>query len=225
MINFSTAAKSFQGVPVRLPAGDEDSGPGTLKEKLFDVLKEFKDPCEGWESYGAKKLLKEETENWVLGLADWTGYLTLTFRDEKTPDVAKSLFRWFVRKNNEHAFGKHYSQKVGHSYFSYVVGLEYQRRDVVHFHALVDQPIDFAFVHKIWGDRCGYAWIDGKIKSKSAAVGYVCKYTVKGGELDFYVQKKKKTPAVIPSWWKVEVNNLSRVTQGDLFALGDLRSP
>jgi hypothetical protein len=130
-----------------------------------------------------------------------------------------------VRKNNEHAFGKHYTQKVGHSYFSYVVGLEYQTRDVVHFHALVDQPLDFSYVHDFWGDRCGFAWIDGKIKSNAATVGYVCKYTVKGGELDFFVQKKNRKPAVLPSWWKGDFDNPSSVSQGAFFALGDLRSP
>jgi len=225
MYNFSTAKESLQGVPVPLPAGDEDSGPGTLRENLSDVLLDFEDPREAWESYRVKKLLLEETEKWVFGLADWKVYLTLTFRDEKPPDVAKSLFRWFVRKNNEHAFGKRYRQKVGHSYFSYVVGLEYQTRDVVHFHALVDQPLDFSYIHDFWGDRCGFAWIDGKIKSKAATVGYVCKYTVKGGELDFFVQKKNRKPAVLPSWWKGDFDNPSRVSQGALFALDDLRSP
>lgn len=185
-----------------VPALREQAGSGLVVEKnVYDLVDGYEHPSLGWESYQVRDLIKTETENWVFGLADWKSFLSLTFRDEKTPDVALSLFKWFIREQNEHAFGKHYTRRVGHSYFSYVFGLEYQTRDVVHFHALVDKPLDFSFIHKTWGERCGFAWIDGKLESKAAAVNYVCKYCVKGGQIDAFVNKKSVFPNPLPSWW------------------------
>jgi len=192
------------------------------EKNVTDVVAGYTNPHDGWESYQVKDLIRTENEKWIFGLADWKSFISLTFRDEKTPDVANSLFKWFIRQNNEHAFGKHYTQKVGHSYFSYVYGLEYQTRDVVHFHALVDKPLDFSFVHRTWGSRCGFVWIDGNIKSKAKAVNYVCKYCVKGGQIDAYVAKNRYSPTVLPEWWHTTAQISSRIVQGRLFALDDL---
>ena len=196
--------------------------PAVVEQNATDLVAGYQDPCLGWESHQVQSLIWSETAQWVYGLANWKSFITLTFKEEKSPDVAAALWRWFVRQNNEHAFGKHYTRTVGHSYFSYVVGMEYQVRDVVHFHALVDQPIDYEFVHRTWGERCGFAWIDGKIKSMAAAVAYVCKYCVKRGQINAYVAKKQAIPAVLPDWWHNELPISSRIDQGALFDLGDL---
>jgi len=195
------------------------------EKNVTDVIAGYTNPHDGWESYQVKDLLRTEHEKWIFELADWKSFLSLTFRDEKTPDVANSLFKWFIRQNNEHAFGKHYTQKVGHSYFAYAFGMEYQTRDVVHFHVLVDKPLDFSFIHRTWGARCGFAWIDGNIRSKAKAVNYVCKYCVKGGQIEAYVPKKDVKPGVLPFWWKDGVDHRSRVEQVPLLDLFDLRSP
>jgi len=197
--NIETSCK--QVTPGREEAVDCLQLPSVV-DNVYDIVNGYENPFTGWNSYQAKELIRFEHEKWVYQLADWKSFISLTFRDEKTPDVAMSLFKWFIRTNNEHAFGKHYTNKVGHSYFSYVVGLEYQTRDVVHFHALIDKPIDFSYVHKTWGKRCGFAWIDGDIKSKARAVNYVCKYCVKGGQLEAYVNKKNVLPEPLPDWWR-----------------------
>lgn len=201
--------QSTQRVP---RTGDEHGDTLVLQEievkdkekfnKATDLVVGYETPNEGWNSNQVRDLLRNEHEEWILNVADWKTFLTLTFREEKTPDVANSLFKWFIRQNNQHAFGKHYTQKVGHSYFSYVVGLEYQRRDVIHFHVLVDKPIDFAFIHKFWGDRCGFAWIEGNLSSKAKAVNYICKYCVKGGELNVFKVKMDYVPKILPNWWR-----------------------
>lgn len=214
LCNRSTPGREEAGTRLQLPAIEQKSA--------CDLVAGYDDPCKGWESFQVKDLLRSATEEWVFGLADWTTFISLTFKEEKTPDVANSLFKWFVRSMNERAFGKHYTRKVGHSYFSYVVGMEYQTRDVVHFHALVDQPIDFSYVHRTWGQRCGFAWIDGNLESKAAAVNYVCKYCVKGGQIDAYVAKNRYSPAILPEWWHGTAQISSRIAQGALFALGDL---
>jgi len=215
VINYSISESPLHGAGAGLQREAQDPAMAQLREveekSVTELVAGYATPHEGWESYQVKDLLRTETEKWVFGLADWRIFLSLTFRDEKTPDVANSLFKWFIRKNNEHAFGKHYTQKVDHSYFSYVFGLEYQTRDVVHFHALVDKPLDFSFVHQIWGDRCGFAWIEGNLKSKAQAVNYVCKYCVKGGQIETFVAKKEVKPNVLPFWWLGD-NNINTPT-------------
>ena len=206
-LNYTTVGGSVQKLREQVgpdPHPPADNMGVEIEKNAYDLVNGYEDPHTGWESHQVKDLLRTETENWVFGLANWKSFLSLTFRDEKTPDVANSLFQWFIRETNKHVFGKHYTRKVGHSYFSYVFGLEYQTRDVVHFHALVDKPIDFSFVHKVWGERCGFAWIDGNLKSKAAVVNYVCKYCVKGGQIDTFVNKNNVVPDHLPDWWKDE---------------------
>lgn len=189
------------------------------------LLAEAEDAHTGWESREVRKILASELSGWVQGLANWTSFVTLTFRENKFPDVAWSLFQWFVRQNNIHALGKHYTRKAGHSYFSYAVGMEYQTRDVVHFHVLVDKPIDYSYVHFTWGDRCGFAWIDTDLKDKNKVIDYVCKYVLKGGQVDVYKSKVDFTPQNPPLWWVDRSAALSRVVQGALFSPVQLAKP
>lgn len=177
--------------------GDENS----LSE-MGKVLDLAEDPAEGWRGRGARQVLTDAWAEWASGLCDWKSFITLTFERERFPDVARSLFRWWVRVNNSYVFGKRYTRKVGHSYFSYLCGMEFQKREVVHFHVLVDKPINYSLTHNAWGDRCGFAWIDGKLKDKASVLDYVCKYVMKGGEIDIYQAKKSFTPDPTPTWWR-----------------------
>lgn len=162
--------------------------------------KVFENPA-GWSSFEVKQDLVSAWSSWVSDLEDWKVFITLTFRDDKTGDVARSLFQWFVRFNNQALLGKHYTRIVGHSYFSYLLGIEYQRRDVIHFHVLIDQPVKYDLIHSLWGERCGFAWIDGKMRDRQKVINYVCKYIVKGGEVELYRKKKSFVPDPLPVWW------------------------
>jgi len=177
--------------------GDENS-----LSAMGKVLDCAENPAEGWRGRGARQVLTDAWADWASGLCDWKSFITLTFERERFPDVARSLFRWWVRLNNSYVFGKRYTRKVGHSYFSYLCGMEFQKREVVHFHVLVDKPINYSLTHNAWGDRCGFAWIDGKLKDKASVLDYVCKYVMKGGEIDIYQAKKSFTPDPTPTWWR-----------------------
>lgn len=181
--------------------GDENS----LSE-MGKVLDCAEDPAEGWRGRGARQVLTDAWADWASGLCDWKSFITLTFERERFPDVARSLFRWWVRVNNSYVFGKRYTRKVGHSYFSYLCGMEFQKREVVHFHVLVDKPINYSLTHNAWGDRCGFAWIDGKLNDKASVLDYVCKYVMKGGEIDIYQAKKSFTPDPTPAWWREAIS-------------------
>lgn len=178
---------------------------------LDDVLGSADSASEGWRRIGAREILTDAWAEWVSSLCDWKSFITLTFERERFPDVAKSLFRWWVKVNNQYVFGKRYTRKVGHSYFSYLCGMEYQKREVVHFHVLVDKPIHYSVTHNAWGDRCGFAWIDGKLKDKQSVIDYVCKYVTKGGEIDIYQAKKDYAPAPMPTWWRDAIKEDSEV--------------
>lgn len=221
MSKYNKNSKNCNGIST----GREEEEVPLHERFLGDIIDGYETPNLGWESLQVKKLLASEYITFVTNLANWTTFITLTFKEEKTPDVAKSLFDWFIRVNNAHAFGEHYTKKVGHSYFSYVVGVENQIRDVPHFHLLIDKPVDFSFIHHAWGLRCGFAWIDTKFKDREKVVKYLCKYITKGGQVDCYKAKKDYTPAVIPAWWVGGNVSTSRVDQVPLFSPGQLAQP
>jgi len=167
-------------------------------------------------AYGAKDLIHivriEQTEclqngwvDWVAKQKYWKHFLTLTFRDEINQANALSMWYRFVKLLNRRVFGSHYTRIVHHSYFSYVLGIERQTRGVLHFHVLIDRPIDYSFIHKIWNDWAGYAWIEKiELEKYRDAVFYVSKYIIKGGELIPYFADPRTTlmvPTVAPIWW------------------------
>jgi len=144
--------------------------------------------------------LKNSYADFVMGLASWKSFITLTFKDPVGPDVAYAKYRSLVALLNRRLFGKHYSQKVGHSYFSYCLGMEFQRRDVIHFHVIVDKPIDFQLIHTWWNAVAGFAWIT-PVEDITAVVSYVTKYMVKDGELLLYKKTTDRAPIPRPIWW------------------------
>ena len=159
------------------------------------------DPSEIWDGRASKREQRKAYVRWILNLAPWIAMISLTFREDKPVDSAKAWYRKLVRELNESVLGKRYRRIVGESYFSYAIGLEYQFRGVIHFHVIVDRPVDFALIHKRWGKWVGFAWTD-LIRNPGKAVRYVVKYVIKHGELDVYKSDWKGEPIVRQSWWK-----------------------
>jgi len=136
----------------------------------------------------------------IFGAGPWRSFITLTFRDEVSNDHAEKQWKFLLRSLNQAAFGQHYTRKVGHSYFGYVRGLEFQRRGVLHFHALIDRPIDFKRLHTVWNFCAGFAYIVTVDDQRGASI-YLAKYITKGGELEFYSPPSYFLPEPLPSWW------------------------
>lgn len=129
---------------------------------------------------------------------EWQSFITLTFKDEVSRETVLKKFHSLVQILNRDLYGKHYTRIVGHSYFSYAVALESQRRGVLHVHMLVDKPIKFDLVHIVWNKIAGFAYIK-PVKNKDV-IGYLLKYVTKGGDVDVYRCGEWKDPAFLPMW-------------------------
>jgi hypothetical protein len=122
---------------------------------------------------------------WVVFLRRWTWqwFCTFTFREIVHPESADKRFRLLISKLNRQIHGPRWHKKglgVG-----WVRALEYQRRGVIHYHALVagvgaERRLTWM---DIWDELAGFARIE-PIRDDSAVRRYVSKYVIKGGELD-----------------------------------------
>ena len=93
------------------------------------------------------------------------------------------------------------TQKSRHSYFSYAIVSENQLRGVLHFHVLVDRPINYDLLHRHWNSVAAFAQIQ-QIREFGPAVRYLTKYVSKGGEIDPFRAKDKYAPPHLPYSWK-----------------------
>jgi hypothetical protein len=193
-----------------------------LADNDIDLIANFETPLDGIHSIVYKENQKAAWIDWVADKRAWKSMLTLTFDDKKhqydvsTTD-AKNYWRMLVRQLNVGVFGEHYTKHCHHSYFSYVIGLEYQKRGVVHFHVLVDNYVNYELIHRLWGNAHGFVWIS-PVTDRAVVVEYVCKYIMKQGDanLDIYVSKKRTVPIYKPDWWiKAETAFEQRGFTGD----------
>ena len=192
------------------PPGREEGGlPRTVamgieRPSVGELLEGFENLEDGMRSYMVKHEMQQVYYEWLSAAATWKTFITLTFKDEKPPDVANAFYRRLVQVLNKRLFGERYVRKVGHSYFNYILGMEFKlSRDVCHFHVLVDQPIDYQLLHSWWGMAAGISWIS-KVKDRSKALYYVTKYVCKGGDenIEVFLTAKHKLPENLPVWWR-----------------------
>jgi hypothetical protein len=115
----------------------------------------------------------------------WCWFATLTFKNEIHPEQANRRFYRYIRKINKTLFGNRYYEKgLG---IMWTKAIEYQKRGVIHFHALLG-PEDLNSLNhfdymELWHtEGNGFARIYPYSPEK--AEWYVTKYVVKGGEID-----------------------------------------
>jgi hypothetical protein len=133
----------------------------------------------------------------LLGRYDWQWFATFTFLDHIHPEAADKRYRVWVSKLNRHLYGvKWYKRNQG---VCWVRALEYQKRGVLHFHALLLHPtkdlnqIAMRFHWKdVWwqinkdkktGRGRGIADIQ-KPADVAHVSRYVSKYVIKDGQID-----------------------------------------
>lgn len=118
-------------------------------------------------------------------------FATFTFTDKVHPERAVKLFRRLIRLLNRRLYGSHYERK-GKAGVFYVLAWEYQKRGVLHFHALIGdvedlnarvRRLDFMDIWHGFGPPAGIARIL-PIDNQDGVRNYVCKYVAKGGQID-----------------------------------------
>jgi hypothetical protein len=131
---------------------------------------------------------------WEVFLApyDWQWFATFTFKDAIHPEAAAKRFRHWVLKLDESNGYRPRSKLTHKRRCAWVRGLEYQKRQVVHFHVLLGNlpwALACSAQAALWADywlqmgNTGFARIE-VCGTSAAAVRYVTKYASKGGEID-----------------------------------------
>lgn len=137
-------------------------------------------------------------KSWVefLGRFQLDWFCTMTFRDDVHPEAADKLWRVWVSKLNRRLYGVRWYRQDHTSVF-WIRALEWQRRGVVHYHAMVGDHKDLNHEARarrldlmdLWFDMAGIARIDpisrAEQDQRQAINSYVSKYVSKGGEIDF----------------------------------------
>lgn len=135
--------------------------------------------------------LFNEQADFLRTFEPYSWYSTLTFALDVHPERAdRCWYRW-VNKLNEVVVGRRYREKHIPG-ISWVRVTERQKRDVLHFHGLLEHPridkVSYDYAYQLWRRTSYYAGKMNKIKrynSKLGACGYLAKYIMKYGEIDF----------------------------------------
>jgi len=140
--------------------------------------------------------LKDAWVEFIKRYEPFTWYVTLTFKEPKHPESAdKAFFRW-IRHINESLYGRRYREKK--KGVTWIKCMEYQKRDVIHFHCLIGDPhlyklkrLDYM---KAWEYDCHHSkeMVNGfarivQYNAARGAVNYCSKYVLKGGEIDIHI--------------------------------------
>lgn len=142
--------------------------------------------------------LKSSYRNY-LGNVDFHWFVTLTFKELILFDDAKRRFHRWLRKINETLYGRRFRRKKLGA--SFVITTEYQKREVLHFHALIGGDVcnlNRNEWKKKWENNCfqknkkninGFARIE-KFDPIKGGLGYVTKSIITGDEIDYFISKK-----------------------------------
>jgi hypothetical protein len=115
-------------------------------------------------------------------------FCTMTFKHHVHPEAADKLWRVWVSKLNRSLYGVRWYQRPECGIY-WIRALELQKREVIHYHALVGDVQDMnASARRLrwmdeWFRLAGIARIEA-IESDAAVSAYVSKYVTKGGEIE-----------------------------------------
>ncbi|MGH8223309.1 MAG: rolling circle replication-associated protein [Woeseiaceae bacterium] len=114
-------------------------------------------------------------------------FCTLTFRSHVHGERAFKSFRRWVGELNVSLYGRRWCERDQGVYW--VLAWEWQKRGVIHFHALVGDVADLnerarrlTWMDR-WNELAGIARIEA-IESHEAVERYCSKYITKGGQID-----------------------------------------
>ncbi len=125
-----------------------------------------------------------------LSTQDWQWFVTFTFKEAIHPEAADKLYRVWINKLNRAIYGQRWRKKPPQG-VKHVRALEWQKRGVLHYHALLanvgfENRERWASVWEELGEdsKAGFIKIDQYDQSKGGAEAYLSKYVTKGGQVD-----------------------------------------
>lgn len=141
---------------------------------------------------------------------DW--FVTHTFHKiHPSPKTAWKLYNRWIRLLNEEIFGRRFREDG--TGIIHVTSMEYQKRDCIHFHALikgVPDHISRIKYAKVWENI--HLFVDTRERAITGnsriyeydpernAKGYLSKYVCKGVELQYYIPKRIIEPPKKAVW-------------------------
>jgi hypothetical protein len=146
-------------------------------------------------------------EAWVKFLSPypWQWFGTFTFREAIHPEAADKKFRYWVRLLDERNVGPRWRLPSNVKKTArWVRGLEWQKRNVLHYHALIGNlpPFGGRDERREW-EACwnglrngGFARVD-QVGIIGGVVGYVSKYVAKGGQIDLSATLPRFMPELV----------------------------
>lgn len=149
---------------------------------------------------------------WVdwLGELPWQWFVTYTFADRKHPESADKAFRYWMSKFQQVQTGANhwYKPRNKHRTIRWIRGLEWQKRGVIHYHALMYAPPASTSLQVVsrteWVNQWhhiagGFARID-HVSGAAGALSYLTKYAVKGAAIDISrdICVESETPRPLP---------------------------
>lgn len=133
---------------------------------------------------------KQLQESWSEFLAQWPWqwFCTFTFANPPHPEAANKTFNYFIKRVNREIYGCR-AHKRGQS-VHWARAAEPHKSGVMHYHALLGDVQNLNtlcsrnWAHSLWYEIAGINRIDPIDNELRAVTNYVCKYVVKGGEID-----------------------------------------
>lgn len=124
----------------------------------------------------------------LLARYPWEWFVNLTFVDVIHPESALKSFRTWISILNTEIFGRRWRKKKPHGVY-WAVAIEYQKRNVLHFHALLagvkdTRRLTYMDTWAGMGGKNGFSRIYA-VESRIAVSRYLTKYVSKDGEIYF----------------------------------------
>jgi hypothetical protein len=154
--------------------------------------------------------VKEANLQWFM---TW-GFTTkwhMTFNPKKFPRGAsfnQCVWAWeyvIVENLNKELYGYHYKRNIGHSYFSYLLGIEPHRSGLLHMHAVTSHRTNWRLARQLYqgGKKLNVGTIEIKpIDDLERDIRYAIKYVTKNdGEPVLFRTENEKEPPFKPYWF------------------------
>lgn len=134
------------------------------------------------------RFLRRQAWGEFLSRYEWEWFVTLTFVIDVHPEEALKKFRVWVSMINRLLYGPRWAKKA-HGGVYWVCSIEYQKRGVIHFHALMIgvrelRRLDWMDAWHNLDEKTGFARIEVP-RNNVATSSYVSKYLAKDGEVFF----------------------------------------